>query len=136
LISNHLNDLSQAATSLTQQSRNYQSQIEQSQSKLANCTNDKKTTDAAVIEAINDNKLHNINSLIQASVVAGQCEVQHTITINALTLVSKKYTQITSLLTKKANLIEQHKTTIAQYPEVISNPEVIKELGQISSSFN
>jgi prefoldin subunit 5 len=134
-ITNHINDLNQAITSLTQQSRTYQSQIEQSQSKLSDCSSDKKIADTAVISAINTNKLENINTLIQTSVTAGQCETQHRVTINALTLITKKYTQAITSLTKKANLIEQHKGAIAQYPEVISDPAIIKELSQISSQF-
>jgi prefoldin subunit 5 len=134
-ITNHISDLNQAISSLTQQSRTYQSQIEQSQSKLSDCSSDKKIADVAVIEAVNTNKLENINTLIQTSVTAGQCEAQHRITINALTLITKKYTQAIASLTKKVNLIEQHKATIEQYPEVIANPEVIKELSQISSQF-
>jgi hypothetical protein len=113
----------------------YQSQIEQSQSKLTDCSSDKKTADAAVIEAINTNKLEHINTLIQASVTAGQCETQHRVTINALTLITKKYTNIITSSTKKLNLIEQHKAAIMQYPEVISDPAIINELSQISSQF-
>jgi hypothetical protein len=133
IITKHLLDLNQAITSLTQQSRTYQSQIEQSQSKLTDCSSNKKIADAAIIEAINSNNLQNINNLIQDSVTAGQCETHHRITINALTLVTKKHGQIISLLTKKANIIEQHKSTIAQYPEVIADPAIIKELSQLSS---
>jgi hypothetical protein len=134
-ITKHITDLNSAITSLTQQSRGYQSQIEQSQSKLTDCSSDKKIADAAVVETINQNDLQNINNLIQASIIAGQCEAQHRITINALTLVTKKYSQAIVALTKKINLIEQHKSVIAQYPEVIADPEIIKELSQISSQF-
>ena len=135
IITKHITKLNQATILLTQQSRNYQSQLEQSQSKLTNCSLDKKTTDTSIIEAINSNELQNINSLIQASVRAGQCEIQHRITINTLTLIINKYTQAIFLLTKKVNLIEQHNSVIAQYPEVIADPEIIKELNQVSSQF-
>lgn len=134
-ITNHINDLNQATTQLTQQLSIYQSQIEQSQSKLTDCSSDKKIADAAVIEAVNTNNLQQIYNLIQTSVTAGQCETQHRVTINALTLVTKKYSQAIASLTKKANFIEQHKTVIAQYPEIIADPAIIKELSQISSQF-
>jgi hypothetical protein len=131
----HAGDLNQGVVQLTQQSRNYQSQIEQSKSKLTDCSSDKKIADASVIEVINSNNLQNINTLIQASVTAGQCETQHRITINALTLIAKKHTQALALLNQKASLIEQHKSAIIQYPEVISDPKIIQELSQISSQF-
>lgn len=134
-ITNHLNDLQSSISQLTQLSNNYQSQITQSQALMDGCTTDKKSADAEVISAINNNDLSNVDTLIQASVTAGQCETKHRITINALSLIVKKYNQSIALLNKKTSLIEQHKSTIIQYPEVISDPKIIKELSQISSQF-
>lgn len=134
-ITNHLSELQTIISQLTQASNQYQSQITQAQALMDGCTTDKKASDAAVIAAINSNKLNNIDSLIQASVTAGQCEVKNRITINALSLIIKKQNQSIASLNQKSTLIEQYKSTIIQYPEVISDPKIIQELSQISSQF-
>lgn len=135
-ITTHLQELQQTSSQLTQLSNNYQSQITQSQALMDRCSIDKKSADAAVISAINNNELSKIDALIQSSITAGQCETKHRITINALSLIVKRHNQSIALLKQKSSLIEQHKSTIMQYPEVISDPQIIQELDQISRLFN
>jgi len=134
-ITQHISALNQSAASLIQVSQSYQSRITQSQGRLNDCSLSKKTADAAVIEAINNNQLTNLDTLLQASVTAGQCETQQKITINAFTLVVNKTNSSIALLNNKSSLIEQHRSVIMQYPEIISDPAIIAELSQASLQF-
>jgi hypothetical protein len=134
-INRYMSDLSDGINQLTSQIQYYQSKFDEAHSHISECSASKKSSDAAVIEAINQDRLTSLESLITASVVAGQCEAQYRISSNAYQLVTAKYERLLRLLTKKQSLIEQHQSLIVQYPEVILNPEIIQELSQISSQF-
>lgn len=135
VVDQYIKDLNQSSSLLSQISQWYQSRITQAQSKLSTCTISKKSSDAEVIEAINNDSLGNIDKLIQASVQAGTCETEQSIIINSLTLIVNKYTKISISLNTKASLIDKYRPVIIQYPDIIADPEIIAEITKASIQF-
>lgn len=134
-LNQHIANLQQAINQLDQINISSQSKVDQAQITMNECTTTKKIADASVIQAINSNNITQIDSLIKDSITSAQCEAANRVVMNTWSLIITKNKATITRLTRKMDFIEQHQEAIIQYPEIISDPDIIKELSQISSQF-
>lgn len=131
-ITEHLAQLQLAQQQLESATNNYQDKITEAQARLDLCTSNKKSSDAEVMTTINKNTESELDQKIASSVILAQCEAKYRVTINAYTIVVKKYTQLKELSAKKYTLINDNKSLFAQYPEVIADANLVEQLNQLA----